>query len=86
MAFPIIPLALAVSAVSLAKNIKISARDQRSEDCLDRVAEGTSLHRDAAGDQVNLASRWRRELRWRGTNAGIVIDAAALGRIRVKRL
>jgi hypothetical protein len=57
--------------------------DQRAEDALDAMDEGLALHRPADRGQTNAAARLRRTIRW-GEN-GIEIDAALLGRLRIRR-
>lgn len=86
MALPIIPLAVVAGAVALARNISISAVDQRVEDRLDDVCEGFSAHRDPSGQQINSSYRWKRIVRFGKTGQGIEIDASALGRIKFKKV
>ena len=86
MALPIIPIALAVGVVALARNVSVSAVDQRIEDRLDDVSEGLSAHRDRDGKQLNAAYRWKRVVRFGKSGPGVEIDASALGRLRFSRV
>ncbi len=58
--------------------------DQAAEDALDAVPDGITAHRLRDAPQSNATLRLRRVLRWEG--GGVEIDAAALGRLRVRRL
>ena len=62
--------------------------DQRAEDALDDADEGLALHRprDRNGDasQTNAAARFRRTIRW--GDRGVEIDAALLGRLRIRKV
>jgi len=86
MAFPIIPLAVVAGAVALARNVTISAVDQRIEDRLDDLGEGFAAHRDPSGEQINGSYRWKRVVRFGKTGRGVEIDAAALGRIKFRKV
>lgn len=86
MALPIIPIALAAGVVALARNVSVSAVDQRIEDRLDEVSEGLSAHRDRDGTQLNAAYRWKRVVRFGKSGPGVEIDASALGRLRFSRV
>lgn len=93
---PILPIALRVGAVALAGLAAgrwIAARshagrtDQRSEDALDDLGEGLSLHRPADrnrdGDrQANAGARLRRVIRFRGRIWEL--DAGVMARFRLK--
>ncbi len=86
MALPIIPLAVVAGAFALARNVHISAVDQRVEDRLDDVNEGVSVHRDPSGEQLNGSYRWKRVIRFGNSQQGYEIDASALGRIKFKKV
>jgi len=86
MALPIIPIALAAGVVALARNVSVSAVDQRIEDRLDDVSEGLFAHRDRDGTQLNAAYRWKRVVRFGKSGPGVEIDASALGRLRFSRV
>lgn len=86
MALPILPIALAAGAVALARNVSISAVDQRVEDRLDEVGEGFAAHRDVSGNQINAAYRWKRVVRIGKTGPGFEIDASALGRLKFRKI
>lgn len=99
MPLPLAPLAgLAlraslVAATAYAARRALAARnpgrtDQRAEDALDDADEGIALHRPAdrepEGGQTNLSARLRRTIRW--SERGVEIDAALLGRLRIRRV
>ena len=77
---------MAAYALRQAMKVKINTgrTDQRAEDALDDTDEGIALHRPADRGQTNAAARFRRVIRW-GRNA-VEIDAAALGRFRVRKI
>lgn len=63
--------------------------DQRAEDALDDLSEGLAIHHPQDGlapedRQTNTAWRLKRVVRWGGR--GVEIDAAILGRWRIRRL
>ncbi|NUB45182.1 hypothetical protein GEU84_012350 [Fertoebacter nigrum] len=63
--------------------------DQRAEDALDAMDEGLALHRPADRrtddeSQTNAAARFRRTIRW--GKRGVEVDAALLGRLRIRRV
>jgi hypothetical protein len=63
--------------------------DQRAEDALDDLDEGLRLHRPAdrstdTDGQTNAAARFRRVIRW--GNGGVEVDAALLGRLRIRKV
>jgi Ni/Co efflux regulator RcnB len=66
----------------------VGRTDQRAEDALDDANEGLALHRPADrrenGEQTNLSARLRRTIRW--GDRGVEIDAAVLGRFRIRRV
>ena len=97
---PLVPFALrlgVVAATGFAIKRLIAARvhrgrtDQRGEDALNDLGEGLAIHRPAdlaegrgvEGRQTNTSLRFRRIIRW--GKAGIEIDAALLGRIRIRK-
>lgn len=97
MPLPLVPLAsiaLRTGAVAgalwLVRRALVTGRtDQRAEDALDALPEGLSTHRPAdratGGDrQTNATGRFRRTLLWQG--GGVEIDAAWLGRFRIRKL
>ena len=86
MALPIIPIAVVVGAVAIARNVRVSPVDQRVQDRLDDVSEGLSAHRDPDGKQINAAYRWKRTIRWGQKGPAIEVDASALGRIKFARV
>ena len=76
--------AVALAAYGLRKALHKGRTDQRAEDALDAMDEGVAMHRPADRGQTNAAARFRRVIRWGGT--AIEIDAAALGRFRVRKI
>ncbi|PWR00875.1 hypothetical protein DKT77_20325 [Meridianimarinicoccus roseus] len=92
MALPLVPTALVAAryaAVGLAayaawRAASPARRDQRAEDALDDLPEGTGLHRDADGTRGTL--RWTRTLRAGTAGPGVEIDLAALARLRLRRV
>lgn len=95
MPLPLAPLAgLAlrvglVAAAAYAARRAVAARgvghtDQRAEDALDDADEGFALHRPADREQTSLTARLRRTVLW--GNSGIEIDAAVIGRFRVRKV
>ncbi len=96
MALPIVPLAgaaLKYGAVALAGIVVLrqaaqaGRTDQRAEDALDDLHDGLTAHRPRdRGPQLNATARLRRVIRLGRTGPGIEIDAAALGRLRLRRV
>lgn len=76
--------AVALAAYGLRKALRKGRTDQRAEDALDDMDEGVAMHRPADRGQTNAAARFRRVIRWGDT--AIEIDAAALGRFRVRKV
>jgi len=58
--------------------------DMASEDALDRIPEGADLRADPANGRADAEGRWRRVVRLGGH--GLEIEAAALGRLRWRRI
>lgn len=86
---PIAGLALRYGVVALAtyaatRAIPQGRRDQRAEDALDDAPDGVTLRRD--DEQVNATARWTRRYRFGATGPGVEIDAAGLGRFRIRRV
>jgi hypothetical protein len=92
MPLPLVPIALYAGAATVATwalGKALAARrpgrtDQRAEDALDEMDEGLALHRPADRDQTNAAFRFRRTVRL--GDRGVEIDAALLGRFRLRRV
>ncbi len=97
MPLPLVPIAAfalrtgaVAGAVWLIRRSFVTGRtDQRAEDALDELDEGLALHRPAdraidGARQTNLASRFHRTLRW--GDRGIEIDAALLGRLKIRKV
>ncbi len=92
MPLPLIPIAGIALRVGLpalvgyvaARALRPGRIDQRAEDALDEIDEGLAVHRPQDRGQTNAAARVRRVLRW-GTT-GVEIDAALLGRFRVRKV
>jgi hypothetical protein len=93
MALPLAPFAgvalrygaVALAAYALTRRVGVSQTDQRSEDALDRVADGIAAHRPKDRPQVNAEGRFRRVIRLGPDGPGLEVDLAALGRLRVRR-
>lgn len=91
MALPLVPTAIVAAryaAVGLAvyaawRAAAPARRDQRAEDALDELPEGTTLHRD--DDAARASLRLRRVIRLGNAGPGLEIDLAALGRLRLRR-
>jgi len=91
MALPLVPTALVAAryaAVGLAAYAAWRAaapgrRDQRAEDALDDLPEGTTLHGD--DDATRAGLRLRRTIRLGDGGPGMEIDFAALARLRLRR-
>jgi hypothetical protein len=92
MPLPLVPIAGVAIRVGVVALVAYGARralrkgrtDQRAEDAMDDMDEGIAMHRPADRGQTNAAARFRRVLRW--GDGGIEIDAAALGRLRIRRI
>jgi hypothetical protein len=92
MPLPLLPIAGVVLRVGLpalvgyaaARALRTGRTDQSAEDVLDGIDEGLAVHRPRDRGQTNAAARFRRVLRW-GTK-GVEIDAALLGRFRVRKV
>ncbi|MDW4548991.1 hypothetical protein R5H32_06480 [Defluviimonas sp. D31] len=76
--------ALAVAAYGLRRALRKGRTDQRAEDVLDDMDEGLAVHRPKDRGQTNAAARFRRVVRFGGT--AVEIDAAALGRFRLRKV
>lgn len=92
---PLVPIALRLGAVAaagyaikrlIARRSHPGRTDQRGEDAMDDLADGITVHRPRdTGEtrQTNSSLRFRRVIRW--GKRGIVIDAAFLSRICVRK-
>ena len=81
---------VALAGYLLARRMQRGALDQRAEDALDRLPEGATALRSADlgatdRDQTNATFRFRRVIRLGADGPAFEIDAAALGRLRVRR-
>ncbi|MEM6478489.1 MAG: hypothetical protein AAF647_05520 [Pseudomonadota bacterium] len=76
--------AVAVATYAATRAIPKLRRDQETEDTLDKVEEGLETRRD--GEQVNATGRFRRVVRLGSHGPAVEIDAAALTRIRIRRI
>ncbi|MGF6860138.1 hypothetical protein ABIE69_000696 [Rhodobacteraceae bacterium MBR-64] len=89
---PLAGLALRYGAVALAAYALTRARspgrtDQRAEDALDDLAEGVALHRPAdRPGQHSAQARFRRVIRLGADGPGVELDAAAIGRLRFRKV
>lgn len=93
MALPLAPIAatvlsygaVAVAGYVLASRVVPGARDQRAEDALDDLPEGVTVHRPREGGQANATGRIIRVIRLGRNGPGLKVDAAVMGRIRLRR-
>lgn len=76
--------AVVLVAYGVRRALRKGRTDQRAEDALDDMDEGLAVHRPGDRDQTNAAGRFRRVIRWGQT--AIEIDAAALARIRIRKV
>lgn len=96
MPAPIAPLAwtairigaMAAIALMAARSRAAQPRDPGPEDVLDDLAEGLRATPQRAQDENALLGegRFRRVIRLGPTGPGLEIDAAALGRLRLRRV
>lgn len=59
--------------------------DAARESALDDLPEGGSLTLDPEARRMDAAGRWRRTVRLGAGGPGVEIEAAALGRLRIRR-
>lgn len=95
---PLVPLVLRLGAIAatgwairraVMRSLQTGRTDQRAEDALDDTGDGLAIHRPAdrrsdSESQTNASARLRRTIRW--GKRGIEIDAALLGRFRIRKL
>ncbi|MCA8868644.1 MAG: hypothetical protein KDA67_08345 [Rhodobacteraceae bacterium] len=94
MALPLAPIAVmalrygsvALVAYAATRRIGHSQTRQSTEDALDEVAEGLAAHRPQDRSQINAEARWRRIIRLGTGGPGLEIDAAALGRVKFRKI
>lgn len=95
MPLPLAPLAglalrygaVALAAWALARRMPPGRSDQRAEDALDDLAEGAAAHRPAdRPGQVNAQARFRRVVRLGTKGPGVDFDAAAIARLRMRKV
>lgn len=97
MPLPLVPIALRLGVMAvagyaarraLAARTYVARVDQRAEDAMDDLGEGlAACHRafgDGTGQQSNRSLQVKRVIRW--GKSGIEVDAAVLGRFRMRRL
>lgn len=95
MALPLVPVAtiaakygaVALAGFLLARQVQRGHLDQRSEDALDRVPEGVTVHRprDRDREQANATARINRVIRLGTDGPGVEVDFSALMRLRLRR-
>lgn len=89
---PIAGLALRYGAVALAayavsRSLPRGRTDQRAEDAMDDLDEGVAVHRPAdRPGEGGAQARFRRVIRLGTSGPGVEVDAAAFGRIRLRRV
>lgn len=92
MPLPLVPVAGAalrwgvplLLTYAVTRALRRGRTSQQAEDALDDTDEGIAVHQPADRGQTNAAARFRRTIRW-GTG-GVEIDAALLGRFRMRKL
>ncbi len=92
MPLPLAPIAaiavrygtVAFATYALASKVERGRRDQRAEDALDELAEGTSLRREAG--QANATTRFRRVIRLGPTRPGIEVEFSSISRVRIRKV
>ncbi|MEZ5911001.1 MAG: hypothetical protein R3D84_01255 [Paracoccaceae bacterium] len=92
MPLPLAPVAgfalrygtLAVLAWGVKRSLRPGRTDQRAEDALDEADDGLAVHRPRDRGQTNATGRFRRTFRW-GSRA-VEVDAAAMARIRIRKV
>ncbi|MAM63312.1 hypothetical protein [Maritimibacter sp. UBA3975] len=92
MPLPLIPIAVyaagagsvALATWKFARKVESGRRDQRAEDALDGVDEGVTVRREA--EQANGTARMKRVFRFGDAGSGLEIDAAVLGRVKIRKV
>ncbi|MBR3370712.1 MAG: hypothetical protein IKG52_08785 [Rhodobacteraceae bacterium] len=92
MALPLVPIAtvamkygaLALAGYALARQVQPGHVVQPVEDSMDTLPEGICITRPRDADQFNGAARLRRTIRLGHSSRGLELDAALLGRIRLR--
>ncbi|MEM8630665.1 MAG: hypothetical protein AAGF74_05470 [Pseudomonadota bacterium] len=92
MPLPVAPIALtalrvapfAAAAYVAWRSAPVQRRNQHVEDALDEMPEGFSRHADTESSRAG--ARMKRSVRLGRNGPGIEIDAAALGRLRFRRV
>ena len=74
---------VAFATWAIASKVERGRRDQRAEDALDELPEGTSLRREAG--QTNATTRFRRVIRLGPDRPGVEIDFASITRFRIRK-
>jgi len=81
---------VALAGYALARQVGVGRTDQRAHDALDDLPEGATLHipRDRQDSEHSLTGtgRLRRVFRVAGARAGWELDAAVIGRLRLRRM
>jgi len=93
MGLPLVPVAtiaakygaVALAGFLLARQVQRGHLDQRSEDALDRVPEGVTVHRPRDREQANATARINRVIRLGTDGPGVEVDFSALMRLRLRR-
>lgn len=78
--------AIALAGYVIARRMERGRVDQRSEDVMDELPEGLSVHQARDRQQWNMAGRIRRIVRLGENGPGVEVDASLLGRIRFRRV
>ena len=77
--------AVALTAWAVARRIEKGRTDQRAEDALDDLPDGVTAHRPRDREQVNATARFNRRVTFGKTGLAFDVDAAMLGRFKIKR-
>jgi hypothetical protein len=77
--------AVALVVAALARRRGPSVLEAGREAALDDLPEGGSLRLDPQARRMDAAGRWRRVLRLGADGPGLEVEAAALGRLRIRR-
>lgn len=75
---------VALATYALASRVERGRRDQRAEDALDELTEGTTLRREP--EQINATTRFHRVIRLGAGRPGIEVDFTSITRFRIRKV
>jgi len=75
---------VAFATYALASKVERGRRDQRAEDALDDLDEGTSLRREAG--QTSATTRFRRVIRLGQGRPGVEVEFSSISRFRIRKV